>query len=79
MKRLGAVNDQPPVVLLNEWARLREKSAVLLFDLSVDDWLRTGRHEERGQITLYDLATYFARHDEHHYAQIKKHLEPIKS
>lgn len=70
----GAVHDRQAVVLLDEFARLREKSVILLFDLSADEWLRTGRHEERGSITLYELTERFARHDERHRMQIAGHL-----
>ena len=70
----GIVQDRKAVVLLDEFARLREKSVILLFDLSQEDWLRTGRHEERGRITLYDLAVHFAAHDESHRKQIAQHL-----
>lgn len=74
MAQHGAVHDHQAVVLINEFARLREKSVILLFDLSREEWLRTGHHEERGQITLYDLAVHFAAHDESHRRQIAQHL-----
>jgi uncharacterized damage-inducible protein DinB len=74
MKQYGDVYNRKAVSLLDELARLREKTAVLLFDLDLAGWHRTGQHEERGSITLYDLATYFADHDEHHRRKIAEFL-----
>jgi uncharacterized damage-inducible protein DinB len=74
MQQYGNVNDHMPVVLLNEFARLREKAAVVLFDLEPEQWGRTGRHEERGVITVFDLCSYMADHDDHHRRQIALQL-----
>lgn len=74
MKQYGDVYNRKPISLMDEYARLREKSVMLLFDLEVDDWLRTGQHEEHGIITIYDLADYFAKHDEHHRRQLAAFL-----
>jgi hypothetical protein len=74
MKHHGHVNHLRAVLLLDEWARLREKIAVTLFDLDVEAWRRTGRHEVRGQLSLYELCRYFADHDDSHYRQIEQHL-----
>ena len=74
MKQYGDVYNRKAVSLLDEYARLREKTAVLLFDLDLASWHRTGQHEERGSITLYDLAHYFALHDAHHRQQIAESL-----
>lgn len=74
MKQYGDVYNRKAVSLLDEYARLREKTAVLLFDLDLASWHRTGQHEERGTITLYDLVRYFADHDVHHRRQIAELL-----
>jgi uncharacterized damage-inducible protein DinB len=74
MRVHGQVHDRKPVSLIDEFARLREKAVVILFDLSVEEWLRTGRHEQFGSITIYSLAQHFADHDDHHQAQIARHL-----
>jgi uncharacterized damage-inducible protein DinB len=74
MKQYGDVYNRKPISLMDEYARLREKSVMLLFDLEVEDWLRTGGHEELGTITIYDLAAYFADHDEHHRRQLAAFL-----
>ncbi len=74
MKQYGDVYNRKAVSLLDEFARLREKSMVLLFDLGLESWHRTGQHEERGRITIFDLVSYFAHHDEHHRRQIAEFL-----
>ena len=74
MRQYGDVNHLRSVILLDEWARLREKVAVLLFDLGLDQWQRTGRHEVRGTQSLFDVCTHFAGHDDHHYRQIERYL-----
>jgi hypothetical protein len=74
MKQYGDVNHLRAVILLDEWARLREKIAITLFDLELEQWLRTGRHEERGPMSLYDVCAHFASHDDAHYRQIEQHL-----
>jgi hypothetical protein len=73
----GSVIEIRPVQLIDEFARLREKSSILLFDLSADQWKRSGTHEERGHITIFELCTYFARHDAHHIQQIARFIEPL--
>jgi uncharacterized damage-inducible protein DinB len=70
MKQHGEVHNRKPISLMDEYARLREKSVVLLFDLELEDWMRTGQHEENGPITIYDLSVYFAKHDDHHRHQL---------
>lgn len=74
MKFNGDVSQVQPVALINEYARLREKTAIVLFDLSPEEWLRTGQHEEFGEITIHSLCTHFADHDEHHRQQIAAFL-----
>lgn len=76
MRMHGSVNDRMAVQLIDEFARLREKSSILLFDLSLDQWLRRGRHEELGELTILDLCQKFTRHDTHHYQQIAHSIDP---
>ena len=74
MKQHGEVYNRKPISLLDEYARLREKSVVLLFDLELEDWMRPGQHEENGPLTIYDLSVYFPRHDDHHRHQLADFL-----
>ena len=76
MKIHGAVSDRLAVQLIDEYARLREKSSIMLFDLNLEQWLRPGQHEEMGRITILKLCEYFSRHDAHHYQQIARFLDP---
>jgi hypothetical protein len=74
MKHHGDVRNVRAVQLLDEWARLREKIALTLFDLSLEQWARTGRHERRGSLTLFQLCCLNADHDDLHWRQISRHL-----
>lgn len=74
MKKFGDVRGSITVVLLDEYARLREKVSIMLFDLEPAQWLRPGRHEAWGPITIHSLCVHFAQHDEHHRKQIAAHL-----
>jgi hypothetical protein len=74
MKQHGDVRGASPVQLIDEWARLREKVALTLFDLTPEQWVRTGRHEVRGSLTLYELCLSNADHDDEFSRQIALHL-----
>jgi len=76
MKQYGDVRNVRAVQLLDEWARLREKIALTLFDLSLEQWARTGRHERRGTLTLFQLCRLNADHDDLHWRQISHRLTP---
>lgn len=49
---------------------LRQETLSRLRGMAAGDWWRSGFHEEWGQVTLLQQATYFARHERSHYAQI---------
>ena len=52
--------------------RLKRKELVhMLRGISREDWQRTGTHEVRGPMTVFDLASYVADHDDEHIAQIE--------
>lgn len=74
MKQHGDVQSTRAVQLIDEWARLREKIAVTLFDLSPGEWARTGRHEVRGPLTLYEFCCSNADHDDEHYRRLARYL-----
>lgn len=77
MKQNGDVRNMKAVQLIDEWARLREKIALTLFDISPEQWTRTGRHEVRGSVTLYQLCLSNADHDDEHSRQISRHLTRV--
>ena len=55
---------------LDTFRRTRAENYELLRDLPEEIFARTGRHSERGTITLLDLLRIFAEHPEKHVQQI---------
>jgi len=56
--------------ILGRLLALRQETLSRLQGMAAGDWWRTGFHEEWGQVTLLQQATYFPRHERSHYAQI---------
>ena len=50
---------------------LREANLRMLRALSPEEWERGGKHEERGPLTVRDLARHMAAHDVNHVKQIE--------
>ena len=50
----------------------RQATVERLRGLSLEQWNRQGEHEEFGPVTLLQQASYFARHDQSHLAQLEK-------
>ncbi len=64
-----------PITALLQTMRLRRKELVhALRGLPQPLWERTGAHEERGRMTLFELALYVANHDAEHIAQIEREV-----
>jgi hypothetical protein len=49
----------------------REATVQTLRRLTLEQWLRQAHHEEFGTVTLLQQASYFARHDHSHLAQLE--------
>jgi len=49
----------------------RKELVHMLKGISQQDWQRTGTHEVRGPMSVFELASYVADHDEEHIAQIE--------
>lgn len=49
----------------------RKELVHMLKGISPEDWQRTGTHEVRGSMSVFDIASYVADHDEEHIAQIE--------
>ena len=49
----------------------RKELVHMLKGISPEDWQRTGTHEVRGPMSVFELASYVADHDEEHIAQIE--------
>lgn len=56
---------------------LRAANLRMLERLTDDEWQRHGIHEERGQITVLDLARHMAGHDANHLEQIRRLKDEI--
>jgi hypothetical protein len=59
---------------LEAFLRLRNIHLAELAALSPEDWERTGRHEEQGQITITAHTLHLVSHDTIHAAQIARQL-----
>jgi hypothetical protein len=60
----------PITDLLHTMILKRKELVHALRGLSPEDWQRTGTHEVRGPITVLDIATQIADHEDEHLAQI---------
>ena len=57
--------------ILERYRASRQATVERLKRISVQDWWRTAQHEEFGQVTLLQQASYFAKHDCYHLPQIE--------
>jgi uncharacterized damage-inducible protein DinB len=64
--------EQNPDLALNLFRALRQSNAALLRALPTQAWERTGRHTERGDMSLYDVFTTYLRHGNIHLEQIEQ-------
>jgi len=55
----------------------RQATVERLRGLSLEQWHRQGEHEEFGPVTLLQQASYFARHDQSHLAQLEAIREVV--
>jgi DinB superfamily len=68
--RLGDYASWAARDALEMFRLLREANLRVLRALSPEQWERTGHHEERGPMSVRDLARHMAGHDENHVRQI---------
>jgi hypothetical protein len=57
--------------IFRRFRQSRQATVERLRDLSLEQWHRQGEHEEFGPVTLLQQASYFARHDQSHLAQLE--------
>ena len=69
--RLGAYASWNSAEALQLFRLLREANLRMLGRLTGDEWNRCGLHEERGRITVRDLARHMAGHDVNHLNQVQ--------
>jgi len=62
-------------VALAAFRKRREESLVYLRKLAPESWKRGGTHPQRGRVTVDDLVTLMAWHDDNHRDQCQRALE----
>jgi hypothetical protein len=70
--------EQPLQTLLWEWEAAREETVWLLYQLDEGDWLRTGDHPYRGEVSIYQIARELHQHDLEHLIQARRLREEAK-
>ncbi len=58
--------------LLDDFAESRGRTLAALQGLSPEGWERAGWHSEFGRVTVRQQASYFAKHERHHFPQIEQ-------
>jgi hypothetical protein len=61
----------PAGAVFQTFRQSREATVQTLHRLTLEQWLRQADHEEFGPVTLLQQASYFARHDHSHLAQLE--------
>jgi len=64
-----------PVAAVEKWAEARGESTRYLESVTLESWDFVARHPERGDISLYDLATMEVAHDTYHIEHLLEFLE----
>jgi hypothetical protein len=72
--RLGNYREWAPEDALAMFRLLREANLRMLEKLSPQQWNCSGKHDERGTLTVRDLARHMAAHDINHIKQIERLL-----
>lgn len=72
--RLGNYASRKPSDSLALFRLLRGANIQFLEQITAEQWECFGIHQERGRITVRDLATHMAGHDANHIEQIRKIL-----
>ena len=57
--------------LFEKYRASRQATLKRLKEADAEDWLRTGQHDEFGDITILQQASYFAKHERSHFPQFK--------
>ncbi|HET7010962.1 MAG TPA: DinB family protein [Anaerolineales bacterium] len=63
--------DSPAEEMLARFRDSRRETVDRLAELNAEQWMRVGDHDEFGPVTLLQQASYFARHDHSHLAQVE--------
>ena len=71
--RLAPLEDDPRDTLAR-WRVLRDDTLRVLESVTAEEWGRVGMHQERGRLTLGQLAAVLADHDAAHLDQLRAAL-----
>ena len=71
--RFGGLDEELHLSMAR-WRALRESNLRVLHSLADEEWENYGTHEERGRITVADVAAILADHDKSHLDQIRQAL-----
>ncbi|HZQ85988.1 MAG TPA: DinB family protein [Acidimicrobiales bacterium] len=71
--RFGGLDEEVHLSLAR-WRALREANLRVFHSMDEHEWEYAGMHEERGRITVADLADILADHDRQHLDQIRQAL-----
>lgn len=63
-----------PLASLRAYTLRRKELVRMLRGLAPEAWARTGQHEQRGEVTLLDIMTTLAVHEQEHCAQMERSL-----
>jgi hypothetical protein len=64
--------DRPPATaeIYETYVASRRESLKILEGLPAEDWRRTGQHQEFGEVTILQQASYFSAHEQTHLASL---------
>jgi uncharacterized damage-inducible protein DinB len=68
--RFKDASEAPVALSLSILRGLQERMALMLEHVADSGWARKAHHPERGDMTLDDLLTLYARHGDRHCGQI---------
>lgn len=66
--------EPAPKDSLQRWRTLRDANLRVLGSVTGGEWAREGVHQERGTVTVADLARTWVEHDQAHLGQIRRAL-----
>lgn len=69
----------PASEILDRFRTSRRATLARLLPLRLEQWFRTGEHEEFGRVTLIQQASYFARHERYHMPRMEATRRAIEA
>jgi uncharacterized damage-inducible protein DinB len=68
---IGGEDSLSAKQILERYRTSRQATVERLRGIPVQDWWRTAQHDEFGQVTILQQASYFAKHERYHLPQIE--------